>query len=142
MIRYDKKIIKKAVQVLLILLTACIGLFLIMVVWEKESIYRFCGPTESQLINIEDIDPIGYTKTPMALVTIPEDIRKQLSKKTLKQKSVRMVRSLVSYNPLKEGDVSYGYFKYVREMARENLSGEEIANSPELVHRFFDAPLF
>jgi len=47
MIRYDKKIIKKAVQVLLILLTACIGLFLIMVVWEKESIYKFCEPTES-----------------------------------------------------------------------------------------------
>lgn len=110
--------------------------------WEKESIYRFCGLTESQLINIEDIDPIGYTKTPMVLVTIPEDIRKQLSKKILKQKSVRMARSLVSYNPFKEGDVSYGYFKYVEEMARENLSGEEIANSPELVHRFFDNPPF
>ena len=28
------------------------------------------------------------------------------------------------------------------KMARENLSGEEIANSPELVHRFFDNPPF
>ena len=26
-----------------------------------------------------------------------------------------MVRSLVSYSSFKEGDVSYGYFKYVRE---------------------------
>lgn len=51
----------------------------------------------------------------MVLVTIPEDIRKQLRKKTFKQKSVRMVRSLVFYSPFKEGDVSYGYFKYVRE---------------------------
>ena len=110
--------------------------------WEKESIYKFCEPTESQLINVEGIDPIGYTKTPMALATIPENIRKQLSKKTFKQKPVRMARSLVSYNPLKEGDFSYGYFKYVEEMARENLSGEEIANSPELVHRFFDNPPF
>ena len=76
MIRYDKKIIKKAVQVLLILLTACIGLFLIMVVWEKESIYKFCEPTESQLINVEGIDPIGYTKIPMALAAIPENIKK------------------------------------------------------------------
>ena len=70
--------------------------------WEKESIYRFCEQTESPLINVEDIDPIGYTKTPMALATIPEDIRKQLRKRTLKQKHVRMVRSLVSYSPFKE----------------------------------------
>ena len=76
MIRYDKKIIKKAVQVLLILLTACIGLFLIMVVWEKESIYKFCEPTESQLINVEGINPIGYTKIPMALAAIPGNIKK------------------------------------------------------------------
>ena len=71
-----KKILKKTVQIFLILLAACIGLFLIMVVWEKESIYKFCEPTESQLINVEGIDPIGYTKIPMSLAAIPENIKK------------------------------------------------------------------
>ena len=69
-------------------------------------------------------------------------LKEKLKSKTMRYKSVRMARSLVSYNPLKEGDVSYGYFKYVEEMARENLSGEQIANSPELVYRFFGKPFF
>ena len=92
--------------------------------------------------DIVDIDPIRYTKKPMALITIPDALKEKLKSKTMRYKSVQMARSLVSYNPLKEGDVSYGYFKYVEEMARENLSGEQIANSPELVYRFFGKPFF
>ena len=105
--------------------------------WEQgKKVYKFCKLTETQLIDISDVDFMGYTKKPMAIADIPEDIKKQLNPKTLKYKPVRMARSLVSYNPFKEGDVSYGYFKYVRELAKENLSGEQIANSPELVYRF------
>ena len=104
--------------------------------------YIRCNHYSFSIINILDIDPIGYTKKPMALITIPDALKEKLKSKTMRYKSVRMARSLVSYNPLKEGDVSYGYFKYVEEMARENLSGEQIANSPELVYRFFGKPFF
>lgn len=106
--------------------------------WEEGYIYTICQPTDTQLIKISDIDPIGYTKKPIAIIEIPEDIIKQLDPKTMRYKPVRMARSLYSINPLsKENSVSYGYFKYVEEMAQRNLTGEQIANSPELVNEFF-----
>ena len=113
-------------------------------IYENGYKYIPVTPYISHLINIEDIDPIGYTKKPMAIAAIPKDIKKQLDPKTMRYKPVRMVRSLYSIRPLnsKGNNISYGYFKYVRQMAKENLSGEQIANSPELVHRFFDAPPF
>lgn len=106
--------------------------------YEGEFFYKAISPYVSDVIRISDIDPIGYTRKPMAIIAIPEDIRKQLNPKTMKYKSVRMARSLYSINPLsKENSVSYGYFKHVEEMARRNLTGEQIANSPELVNEFF-----
>lgn len=105
--------------------------------WEDGYMYSFCEPTETQLIQISDIDPIGYTRKPMAIINIPDEIKKQLDPKTMRYKPVRLARSLVSYNPLKEGDLTYGYFNHVEEMARRNLTGEQIANSPELVYEFF-----
>jgi hypothetical protein len=106
--------------------------------FEEEFCYQAIEPYISEVISISDIDPIGYTRKPMAIIKIPEDIRKQLDPKTMRYKPVRMARSLYSINPLsKENSVSYGYFKHVEEMARRNLTGEQIANSPELVNEFF-----
>lgn len=99
--------------------------------------YIKCTQYKINIVDISDIDPIGYSKKPMAIILIPEELRDKLDPSTMRFKPVRLARSLVSYNPLKEGDVTYGYFNHVEEMARRNLTGEQIANNPELVYEFF-----
>jgi hypothetical protein len=116
------------------------------IVWEKEKKvyeYALCAPYEVDLINIQDVDPIGYTLKAFNYISVPEEIKK-IAKKTRstypklkKDQSARHLSSIDIFTDSGGPEHDYGLFNFFPVMAKRKLSGRQIARSPELVMEVF-----
>jgi hypothetical protein len=102
--------------------------------------YFSITPYEVELININDVDPGGYTRKPFNRFILPAELRSQINIPSRAKKRVIMVRTIYSIHVITNSgrpEKNYGYLSIVPEMAAENLSGLDIVSDPVLVEKFF-----
>jgi hypothetical protein len=97
-------------------------------------------PYEVKLINMNDVDPGGYTRKPFERFILPEELRPRIHIPPEARKKAIMVRSIYTIHVITNSgkpEKNYGFLKVVPEMAAKDLSGLDIAANPELAGGFF-----
>jgi hypothetical protein len=105
-------------------------------------LYEYCAviPYEFNVVNIHDIEAIGYSRIPFEDLIFPNEIEDQVVLPARYYNNVHMGRFLYSiylFTYSGKPENHYSYFAYVPEMAENNLSGLEIATNPELALKYF-----
>jgi hypothetical protein len=107
---------------------------------DEQHEYVMVTPYEVQLIDTRDIYSVGYTKKPFREFAFPGELRRQIRDPAKIRQKGRMVRDLYSIFVITDSGKSekyYGLFKYVPEMAENNLTGLDIVTNPALVYKYF-----
>jgi hypothetical protein len=107
--------------------------------------YFSVTPYEAELININDVDPDGYTRKPFKYFILPAELRSKIDVPSDVREKTVMVRSIYSILVITNSrwpKKDYGYLSIVPEMAAENLSGLDIVTNPALVEKFFSRPFY
>jgi len=96
-------------------------------------------PYTIDFINIDDIDERGFTKRPINDTVLSKELERKV---VIKEKNktnnlyVRNVYIILVITDSGKPEKYYSYFNIVPEMARENISGHEIATDAGLIKRF------
>ena len=96
-------------------------------------------PYSIDVININDIDPIGYTKQSINDTILSKELRNMVVIKEKNKTKNLLMRNVYFMNVITNSgkmEKNYGYFTRVPEMAQKNLSGMDIATSPELIEKY------
>jgi len=94
-------------------------------------------PYSFNYIHIEDIDERGFTVRPINnAIMSSKELKRKVHIAEPNRTNNLYVRNLYCIDFLDGGGKDYGYFSIVPEMARENLSGHEIATDAGLIKRF------
>ena len=93
-------------------------------------------PYSVDFINIDDIGEEGYTKRPINDTILSEELKRMVTIKKPNMTNNLYVRNVYSMNVLPPVGKDYGDFSIVPNLARENLSGLEVATSRELIERY------
>jgi hypothetical protein len=107
--------------------------------------YFSVAPYEVELININDVDPGGYTRKPFNPYILPEELRSQIIIPSEARKKVVMVRSIYNIGVITRSgrpEKNYRYLSIAPEMAAENLSGLDIVTDPALMEKFVSRPFY
>jgi hypothetical protein len=92
-------------------------------------------PYEIDFININDIDPIGYTRRPINKEVLSGELKRLVDINGEKKVYDLLARNIYLWDfvsPNGSGK-DYGHFEIVPEMAERNLSGLDVATNPELI---------
>jgi hypothetical protein len=103
------------------------------------------SPYEADMIDIKDIDPIGYSKKPFMNFVFPKEIKRRVTIPDGSRKRGHRVRSLYSIFVITDSgkpEKHYGLFKHVPEMAENNFTGLDIVTNPDMVYKYFGMPVF
>ncbi|MDR0444014.1 MAG: hypothetical protein LBH44_11480 [Treponema sp.] len=96
-------------------------------------------PYTVDFIRIDDIGEEGFTKRPINDTILSEELQRMVTIKEPNRTNNLYVRNVYSiiHNP---GNVNkwkdYGYFEIVPDLARENLTGLDVATNPELIEKY------
>jgi len=96
-------------------------------------------PYTIDFINIDDIDERGFTKRPINDTILSKELEREV---VIKEKNktnnlyVRNVYIILVITDSGKPEKDYSYFNIVPEMARENISGYEVATDAGLIKRF------
>jgi hypothetical protein len=93
-------------------------------------------PYEIDFIDINDIDPIGYTKRPINKEVLSGELKRLVDINREKKVYDILVRDIYSWDFITRSGLpekNYGYLKITPEMAERNLSGLDVATNPELI---------
>jgi len=96
-------------------------------------------PYTIDFINIDDIDERGFTKRPINDTILSKELeRKVVIKERNKTNNlyVRNVYTILVITDSGKPEKYYSYFSIVPELARENLSGLEVATDAGLIKRY------
>jgi hypothetical protein len=107
--------------------------------------YMAVSPYEVDIIDIKDIDPIGYSKKPFMNFVFPKEIRRLITVPDGSRKGGYMVRSLYSILVITDSgkpEKSYDLFECFPEMAESNLTGLDIVTNPGIIYKYFGIPVF
>jgi hypothetical protein len=99
----------------------------------------FVEPYEIDFINSNDLDPTGYTRRPVNAKILSKELQKMVEVKKPNKTSNRMVRNIYAMDYITNTgrpEKNYGYFSIIPELARENISGQDLVTSPELIRRY------
>jgi hypothetical protein len=99
----------------------------------------FVEPYEIDVININDIDTIGYTRRPINADILSGELKKMVEIKEPNKTSNRMVRNIYTMDYITSTgrpEKNYRYFSIVPELARENISGLDLVSSPGLIRKY------
>jgi len=106
----------------------------------NKSVFLVEKPYSIDFINIDDIDEQGFTRRPVNNNTI---LSKELLRKVtvLKQNEtnnlyVRNVYTIDYMTNSGNPEKNYNYFRIVPKLARDNISGLELATSLELISKY------
>jgi len=102
----------------------------------KKSMFFVERPYSFDFINIEDIDERGFTARPVNDKVLSVDLKRKVRIAEPNRTNNLYVRIVYYTDFLGGGGKDYGYFRRVPEMARENISGYEIATDAGLIKRF------
>jgi hypothetical protein len=102
----------------------------------NKSMFLIEQPYSIDLINIEDIDERGFTARPVNDKVLSAELERKVGIAEPNRTNNLYVRNLYCIDFLGGGGKDYGYFSIVPEMARENISGHEIATDAGLIKRF------
>jgi hypothetical protein len=107
---------------------------------DEQHEYLMVTPYEVKLIDVKDIYSIGYTRKPFKEFIFPRELRRQIEDPVKIRQKGHMVRDLYSIFVITDSgkpEKYYGLFKYVPEMAENNLTGLDIVTNPDIVYKYF-----
>ena len=93
-------------------------------------------PYSFDFINIENIDERGFTEQPVNGNVLSAELERKVSIKEANKTNNLYVRNVYIISYISGVVKDYGYFRIVPEMARENISGHEIATDAGLIKRY------
>jgi hypothetical protein len=96
-------------------------------------------PYSIDVININDIDPLGFTRRPINDAVLSRELLKKVKIKEKNKTNNLMMRNVYSVDVITntgKPEKNYGYFRRVPEMARENLSGLDIVTNSDLIDKY------
>jgi hypothetical protein len=96
-------------------------------------------PYSIDVINIDDIDPMGYTKRSVNDTVLSRELRKKVVVKEKNKTTNLLMRNVYSTDVITntgKPEKNYGYFTKVPEMAQKKLSGMDIVSSPKLIEEY------
>ena len=96
-------------------------------------------PYTIDFINIDDIDERGFTRRSINDAILSRELQQKVTIKEPNKTNNLYVRNVYSIDVITDSgkpEKNYGYFSIVPEMARENLSGLEVATNPELIEKY------
>jgi len=102
----------------------------------NKSMFFVERPYSFDFINIEDIDERGFTARPVNDKVLSIDLKRKVRITEPNRTNNLYLRRVYCIDFLGGGGKDYGYFSIVPEMARENISGHEIATDAGLIKRF------
>ena len=104
--------------------------------------YDKCEPYRVEIININAVNPIGYTVAAFNYLPLPAELKPQVIRLKLRPldrelKKAQYARHVVSYGGIDPDWRDYGAFNYFPAMALRKLSGEELVKSRDLMREVF-----
>jgi len=96
-------------------------------------------PYSIDFINIDDIDERGFTKRPINDTILSKELQRKVTIKERNKTNNLYVRNVYSIDVITDSgrpEKNYGYFRIVPEMAREKLSGLDVATNLELIRKY------
>jgi hypothetical protein len=99
----------------------------------------FVEPYEIDVININDVDPIGYTRRPINADILSRELQKMVEIKEPNRTKNLFMRSIYSMDYVTSSgkpEKNYDYFNIVPELAKENIPGLDLATDPDLIRKF------
>ena len=92
-------------------------------------------PYTVDFININDIDRRGFTRRPINDTILSEELERKVIIQKPNRSNNLYVRNVYTINTM-DGSKNYDYFIIVPEMARDNVSGYDVATSAELIRKY------
>jgi len=102
----------------------------------NESVFFVEQPYSFDFIKIDDVDERGFTTRPVNGNVLSAELERKASTKRPNRTNNLYVRNVYYINYMDGGGKDYLYFSIVPELARENLSGLEVATNPELIEKY------
>jgi hypothetical protein len=102
----------------------------------NESVFFVERSYTFDFINIEDIDERGFTARPVNGNVLSAELERKVRIAEPNRTNNLYVRNVYFISFLNGGVKGYDYFDIVPEMARENISGYEVATDTRLIKRF------
>ena len=100
-----------------------------------EKMVLFVEPYEIEIIDMRFIDPIGYSKIPFNRFRFPRELEDAVRASEGSQYNDRRMRFLYSWDYL-NNNRCYWNFRIAPDLAKEGISGEDLARSPELINKY------
>ncbi|MDR0476193.1 MAG: hypothetical protein LBH43_21325 [Treponema sp.] len=96
-------------------------------------------PYTVDFIHIDDIGKEGYTKRPINDTVLSEELGRMatvIEPNRTNNLYVRNVHTIDFITDSGKPEKNYDYFKIVPDLARENISGLDVATNPELIEKY------
>jgi hypothetical protein len=99
----------------------------------------FVEPYEIKVIDINDVDLIGYTRRPINADILSGELQRMVEIKEPNRTENFLMRIIYVTDYITstgKPEKNYRYFSIVPELARENLSGPDIVTNPEHIRKY------
>ena len=96
-------------------------------------------PYTIDFININDIDERGFTQRPINDMILSKELQQKVTVQNPNKTNNLYVRNVYTIDVITntgKPEKNYNYFSIVPDLARDNVSGFELATSPELIRKY------
>jgi hypothetical protein len=94
------------------------------------------NPYTVDFININNIGREGFTKRPINDTVLSEELKQMVTVIKPNRTNNLYARNVYTINLVPPLGKNYNYFRIVPDLARENLTGLEVATNPELIEKY------